>query len=90
MAKIELKPCPFCGSKKLYAQDVGVEGEFEDWGIGCHSCGVFVCCSKDGEISTKFEIAKLWNRRTEVINVKMNGNNNAFIENVGTMTINMK
>jgi len=90
MAKIELKPCPFCGSKKLYAQDVGVENEFEDWGIGCHSCGAFVCCSKDGEISTIDEIAKLWNCRTSVVNVKMNGNNNAFIENVGEMTINMK
>ena len=90
MAKIELKPCPFCGSKKLYAQDVGEEGKFEDWGIGCHSCGAFVTCSKDVEVSTKYEIAKFWNRRTEVINVKVNGNNNAFIGKVGTMTITMK
>lgn len=64
---IKLRECPFCGCNKLQFEDVGVEGEFEDWGITCPNCHAFYCHSENGEISTKRDVAKHWNKRASTV-----------------------
>jgi len=51
--KIKLKPCPFCGAKADYDENMGV--------ILCSDCAFYY------EVPTNIkEIAPLWNRRPSV------------------------
>ena len=68
MAKIKLKPCPFCGEKLNAELDLLQYGK-EKWTVihYCHNYahdfhGVSVSVSCDG--ATKKEAVERWNRRT--------------------------
>lgn len=59
----DLKRCPFCGGRAKYA-DYGAPDEFHDWGIECTICKIAMLSpSKDGEVATKAQAARAWNRR---------------------------
>jgi Lar family restriction alleviation protein len=56
----ELKPCPFCGGKASYDNDVGNNDEyFVEW-VECQECGIQTPRRRwSNESLTSF-----WNRRT--------------------------
>lgn len=48
----ELKPCPFCGNKVLYVDDI-YEGDERRLYVSCHSCGAMSPWNfKQGRCST--------------------------------------
>lgn len=53
---MELKPCPFCGSKAALEQDPHQVA----WKVACDECG----CSLGWEVSTNLAAAT-WNERAE-------------------------
>lgn len=56
---INLKPCPFCGSKNLVDH-----GEINTW-ISCEDCGAEGPLRRDDLWETKAEAAEAWNRRAD-------------------------
>ena len=60
MKENELKPCPFCGSKRLYVSERNYFGE-KSATVTCVYCHI----SQTGsEYETKEEAIEAWNRRT--------------------------
>lgn len=63
--EIRLKPCPFCGSNKVYIEDNSPEDEPNtDWILQCDGCGTAFIASNDGMPCTRGQLAGRWNRRT--------------------------
>ncbi len=56
MSKEKLKPCPFCGGKKI---DINPNTFKDRWEIGCEICWAGVD-RKDRKVAIK-----AWNRRTK-------------------------
>lgn len=60
-ADIKLLPCPFCGSKVFFKRcHVVSEYSIKAWKVECTKDG---CIRPATWIDSKFELAKLWNRR---------------------------
>lgn len=58
---IELKPCPFCGSKDVHLLNASHNNE--EWSVTCKDCNIWVdnmMCDM-----TKEQAIELWNRRVE-------------------------
>lgn len=55
----ELKPCPFCGNKYLWLEDIGIRGTARYYVI-CTTCG-----AKSNFEKTPEEAMKKWNERGE-------------------------
>lgn len=57
-----LKPCPFCGSSRVFFDVIVENGEVIDGAfyISCEKCQIEFSCGD----STKSELSELWNRRT--------------------------
>ena len=59
------KPCPLCGSKKIYIEDPNVDEQYEVK-IGCDNCGLNGCKSftEDVDVETAIErTINYWNNR---------------------------
>ena len=56
MDKIELKPCPFCGSKEVYLDKPDTHCFY----VFCANCGV-----NGTTANTRERAVKAWNRRAE-------------------------
>lgn len=76
---VELKPCPFCGSKAEFTIHVHSEGipggvTFYSVGVKCTKCSLAECKPSIGCLffddfrsyieSEKVRVAKIWNRRS--------------------------
>ena len=53
-----MKPCPFCGSKRLE-----VQCSSSCMQVWCKDCDTFGPCTKDDEAGSDQEAVVLWNRR---------------------------
>ena len=66
MDELKLKRCPFCEGEATFI-DNGEEDHFEDWGVVCGKCGIFMVPpgEEPGAVTTREEAAKAWNRRPD-------------------------
>ena len=62
MEDIKLKPCPFCGSKKVAIDDISTEDE-NYFMIQCEKCFAAACFGDESE--TQEGAARAWNRRAD-------------------------
>lgn len=61
----KLKPCPFCGNKKVRVEAINPDYEEDGFAIYCNSCGATgpnACDSESFKID-KEEAEKAWNNR---------------------------
>lgn len=65
MADIELKPCPFCGGKRIRLGKVGFDEVFAE----CEKCGVCIYGGIVIDVITdkqkRSAAVELWNRRAD-------------------------
>ena len=70
MGTIELKPCPFCGSKAVFVENHVPDGKFSynERYVSCVRCGcrtkAYITGGYYGINHTKADVAAIWNRRT--------------------------
>ena len=68
MNEVELKPCPFCGSKEAPAL-VTIDGKEKDGFINSYCvvcyCWDWGCGASGGMYHSKEEAVEAWNRRVE-------------------------
>lgn len=57
---VELKPCPFCGSKNVRVAENRMDYLFIGYSVHCDGCGVETSYTKD-----KDKAIEAWNRRAE-------------------------
>ena len=57
---IELKPCPFCGSKSVWVADNILDYLFIGYNVHCNGCGAETRYTKDRD-----KAIERWNRRAE-------------------------
>ena len=58
-AKVELKPCPFCGGKANCYDFAWMVESNKDWTVECTNCGAII-----PPYGIKEESIEAWNRRT--------------------------
>lgn len=88
MKEQEINPCPFCNSKVNLENINPADADEEMYMFECTNddCASSTCF---GDYSTDRDTAiKKWNKRVNMMKVKMTGNNCTVIDNVGTITIN--
>lgn len=88
MKEQEINPCPFCNSKVNFENINSADSDEEMYMFECTNddCASGTCF---GDYSTDRDTAiKKWNKRVNMMKVKMTGNNCTAINNVGTITIN--
>lgn len=77
-----LKPCPFCGFDKNEWKFHTANGN-PVFNVECRKCG-----AKTAKKMSSAEAVAAWNRRAEPQTMVIrNGNNNAQIENCGTLNL---
>lgn len=66
MADIELKPCPFCGGKKIW---LGKVRDFDEVFAECENCGICIYSDIGSDVITEKQklsaAVELWNRRAD-------------------------
>lgn len=60
--KVELKPCPFCGSEiELFRPEIECENWIGAWTIRCANCFI------EMENENKKELIEAWNKRHQMM-----------------------